>query len=299
MKLFFHLPIVYAYPESGAGAGAAGNGTGTPPAGADGAAAPAQVPAVPASDGTTPAGSEPKKSWTFPEDRTHWVNPETYKKSEALINRTATELERARAMIGEQQRRIAALAGVAPQNPDDVEAQKIADAFFAIPQFAHLRYITPEFLQSVGALLQDGSSIAAARDHVWNSHTDRFLDDLDAAFASEIGVDKLTVGQQGKLRAAFGALIPDERTNPEAHAIFARRYEANDRSLIEEFVKEYVSDMLEPARRQATIPTFRRPVPRSGPTAPVVTQRAKPDYSNMTVSQMLDAAEKEAEAVGR
>jgi len=297
MKLFFHLPIVYAYPESGTGAGAAGNGTGTPPAGAEGAAAPAQAPVVPATTGTA-APAEPK-SWTFPEDRTHWVNPETFKKSEALINRTATELERARAMIADQQRRIAALAGVAPQNPDDVEAQKIADAFFAIPQFAHLRYITPEFLQSVGALLQDGSSIAAARDHVWNSHTDRFLDDLDAAFASEIGVDKLSVGQQRKLRAAFGALIPDEQTNPEAHAVFAKRYEANDRALIEEFVKEYVSDMLEPARRQATIPTFRRPVPRSGPAAPVVTQKAKPDYSNMTVAQMLDAAEKEAEAVGR
>src|SRR5262245_602176 len=196
MKNFFTFLTLYTYPpEAGAGGGASGNVSG-PPSG-DGAAAPAQPPADGAA--AAAAAAEPK-TWTFKEDRTNWVNPDTYKKSEALINRTASELERARAMIADQQRRIAALAGVTPPNADEAEAQKVADAFYALPQFAHLKYITPEFLRAVSALVQDGSSIAAARDHVWNAHTDRFLDSLDAAFASEIGVDTLSPGQQRKLR---------------------------------------------------------------------------------------------------
>jgi hypothetical protein len=289
------FPALYWYPDAGGGGGAAaadsGAGGATPPpaGGADAAAAAAAAAAAGGAD----------KTWTFKEDRSNWIPPEKFKTAEAATNRTASELERARTLIAEQNRRIAALAGVTSPKPEEAEAQAVADAFFALPQFAHLKFVTPEFVQRAMALMRDGESITAARDHVWNAHTDRFLDNLDAAFASEIGVDSLTPGQQRKLRAAFGALVPDEQTDPEAHAAFAKRYEANDPTLIDDFVKEYVADMLEPARRQATVLTRRPPVPRSGPAAPVVTQRQKPNYAEMSVQQMLDAAEKEAEAVGR
>src|SRR5262249_34383546 len=166
-------------------------------------------------------------------------------------------------------------------------------------QFAHLKHVTPELIEQVQRLATEGASIAEARDHVWNQHTDRFLDTLDQEFAAEIGVEKLTPGQVRKLHAAFGSLIPDERADAEASAAFERRCETSAPALISDFVKEYVADMLEPARRQATVTTTRRPVPRSGPSAPVVTQRQQPDYSKMTVREMLDHAEKEAEAMGR
>lgn len=293
------IPTVFWSPDAGAGGGAAADGTTAPGAAGTTAASSGDAAAAAAAAAAANGGAGGEKTFTFKEDRTAWVDPEKYKKAEAAINRTASELERARLQIAEQNRRIAALAGVATPSADEAEAQKIAEAFYALPQFAHLKHITPEFLQAMSALVQDGASIAAARDHVWNAHTDRFLDHLDTAFASEIGVDALTPGQQRKLRAAFGALVPDERTDPEAHAAFAKRYEANDQTLIEDFVKEYVADMLEPARRQATVPTTRRPVPRSGPAAPVVTQKQKPNYADMTVQQMLDHGEKEAEQVGR
>jgi hypothetical protein len=294
MKLHHWLfPTLYWHPEGGGGGAAAADAGGTPAPAADaGAGGDAAVAAA-------AAAAAAEKTWTFKEDRSNWIAPDKYKQAEAATNRTASELERARALIADQNRRIAALAGVTPPNPDDAEMQKVADAFFAFPQFAHLKHVTPEFVQRAIALMRDGESITAARDHVWNAHTDRFLDRLDKSFAQEIGVDGLTPGQQKKLRAAFGALVPDQETDPEAYVAFQKRYEANDDTLIDDFVKEYVADMLEPARRQATIPTTRRPVPRSGPAAPVVSQRQKPDYANMTTQQMLDAAEKEAEAVGR
>jgi len=293
----WRIPTVLWSPEAGAGGGAADGaaGAGSPQPGAAGSSGDAAAAAAAA--GAAAAAAE--KTYTFKEDRSTWVDPDRYKKAETAVNRTAVELERARQQIADQQRRIAALAGVTPPNPEQDEAQKIAEAFYALPQFAHLRHVTPEFIQAAMALVRDGASITAARDHVWDAHTDRFLDHLDSRFASEIGVDALTPGQQRKLRAAFGALVPDEKADPQGHAAFAKRYEANDETLIEDFVKEYVADMLEPARRQAMIPTLRRPVPRSGPGAPVVTQKPKADYTSMTVPQMLEAAEKEAEAVGR
>lgn len=278
------------------GAAAAGSADASGAAGDAGAAAGSGGAAGAAAAGAASAD----KVYTFKEDRANWVDPEKFKKSETLVNRTARELENARGVIAEQNRRIAALAGVTPPNPDDAEAQKIADAFFALPQFAHLRGITPELIQQMQALISDGASLTEASNHVWNQHTDRYLARLDEHFASELGVDTLSAGQQRKLHAAFGALIPDERAEPEAYASFRKRYEAGDETLITDFVKEYVTDMLEPARRQATVMPPRRPVPRSGATAPVVTQTRKPDYAQMkTVGEMLEAAEKEAEAVGR
>ena len=297
--LYFGPADANAGAGGAAGAGSPGAaGAGNPPA-AGGPDAAAGGAAAAAAGGTPAVGAGAEKIYTFKEDRSAWIDPERYKKAEAAVNRTAAELTRAHAEIAEHKKRIAALAGVTPPNPQDAEADKIAEAFFALPQFAHLKYLTPELLQSIAALVQDGASIQDARDHVWNAHTDRFLSRLDESFAGEIGVETLTAGQQRKLHAAFGALIPDERADPDAYATFKRRYEAGDQKLIDDFVTEYVADMLEPARRQATMTTRRPVVPRSGPAAPVVTQRQKPDYSQMTVAQMLEHAEKEAEAVGR
>jgi len=296
------LDPIFAAAGDGSGAGSAAAGTGGgAAAGTGGSGAAASLgadPAAAAGAAGAAGAAAAEKTYTFKEDRSTWVDPDRVKKAEAAINRTTTELERARAVIADQDRRIKALAGVAPVDPDAAEAQKIADAFFALPQFAHLKTLTPEMLQRVEALIAEGGSIAEARDHIWNAHTDNFLQRLDVAFADRIGADTLTPGQQKKLHAAFGAMIPDER-DAEAFAAFRKRFEAGDESLITDFVKEYDSDLFEPVRRQATIPTLRRPVPRSGPAAPVVTQAKKPDYSQMTVEQMLEHGEKEAEALGR
>jgi len=107
----------------------------------------------------------------------------------------------------------------------------LAAAFYAQPQFAHLKYVTPELVQQM----------AAARDRVWDRHTDRFLARLDAAFAQAIGVATLTPDQSQTLRAAFGASVPDQRTDPEAYAAFDKRYASNDDTLIDEFLKDYIA----------------------------------------------------------
>lgn len=283
---------------------------GTPPAGGtppplSGTPPPAGGTPTPPSSGTPPpAGGTPpptpSSQFTYPEDRSRWVDPDKHRKAEQAVNRTASELAKAKADLVERDRRIAALAGVTPTSPEDAEAQRVAEAFYALPQFSHLKGITPELLGQMKALIADGASIVQARDHVYNQQADRFLGSLDVAFAETIGLDKLTPGQQRKLHAAFGAFMPDARTDPDAYGAFQKRYDSGDETLIEEFLKEYTDDMLEPARRQAAVPLAVRPrVPRGGPGAPVVTAKPKPDYSKMTTQQMLDAAEDEAKAVGR
>jgi hypothetical protein len=247
------------------------------------------------------AGTPPPSKFSYDEDRSNWVKPDVHKKAEGLINRTSAELAKLKADIAERDRRIAALAGITPPpSAEETEAEKVAAAFYSLPQFAHLKGITPELLKSIEQLVHQGSTLTEARDHLYNQQADRFLDSMDQAFADELGAQTLTPGQQRKLRAAFGAWVPDKQADPEGHAAFTKRYNSGDPSLISEFVKEYAADMLEPARRQATVPIAqRRAVPRSGPAAAVVTQKQKPDYSKMSVTEMLESAEKDAEAIGR
>lgn len=277
------------------------DGGAPPPAGG----APPPAGATPPPSGTTPppaaaAGTPPPSQFTYPEDRSNWVRPDVLKNAERLNNKTAGEIENLRREVLARDRRIAALAGVAPPDPDQAEAEKVANAFYSLPQFAHLRHVTPELLERLGRLAHESSSLTEARDHVYNQQADRFLTSMDRAFAEEIGAESLTPGQQRKLRAAFGAWVPDRQVDPEGHAAFDKRYNAGDETLITEFLKEFATDVLEPARRQATVPIAqRRPVPQGGRSTPVVSQAQKPDYSKMTVDQMLDSAEKEAERVGR
>ena len=285
------------YPDGDGGVTPPPSGAATPPP-AGGTPPPAgSTTQPPAAAGGTPS---PEKKFTYDEDRSNWVRPDVFKNAERLNNKTAAEIENLRRELAARDRRIQALAGVAPVDPDQAEAEKVANAFYSLPQFAHLKHLTPDFLNKVAQLVNEGSSLSEARDHVYNQQADRFLGSLDRAFAEEIGAETLTPSQQRKLRAAFGAWIPDKQTDPDAHAAFDKRYNAGDETLIAEFLKEIVSDLLEPARRQATVPiTQRRPVPRGGASSPVTTQTQKPDYSKMSVTEMLDAAEKEAERVGR
>lgn len=284
-------------------------GTGTaggsePPAGGSPAAVtPPPSSATPPPAGGTPppaGGTPPASQFTYAEDRSAWVPPDKYKKAEQLTNRTAGELEKLRNDLKERDKRIAALAGITTPTAEQTEAEQVAAAFYSLPQFAHLKGITPELLERVTRLADQSETLTEARDHVYNQQADRFLASLDTKFADEIGAQSLTEGQSKKLRAAFGASMPDAKADPEAFAAFKKRYDSGDESLIDDFVKEFASDLLEPARRQATIPIAqRRPVPRGGPSAAVVQNKQKPDYSKMSVSEMLDAAEKEAESLGR
>jgi len=82
--------------------------------------------------------------------------------------------------------------------------------------------------------------VLAGRGHVGNMDTDRFLDRLDAAFALAIGVGTLPPADSQHLRAAFVARIADRHTDPEAHIVFLMRYKANDDTLIDDFVKNYI-----------------------------------------------------------
>ncbi len=285
------------YPNDDGGAAPPPAGGATPPPA--GTATPPPAGATPPPAGAAGATPPPSK-YEYPEDRSAWVPPDKYKKAEGLVNRTSAEIAKLRSDLEASNRRIAALAGITPPNADDAEAEKIANAFYSLPQFAHLKHLTPEFLTKVGQLVEQGASLSDARDHVYNQQADRFLGAMDRAFAEEIGAETLSPGQQRKLRAAFGAWIPDKQTQPDEHAAFDKRYNAGDETLIAEFLKEYAAEILEPARRQATIPIAqRRPVPRGGGGGPVTSQQQKPDYSKMSVSEMLDAAEKEAERVGR
>jgi hypothetical protein len=257
-------------------------------------ASPTPAPATPAAP-ATPSAAAPAVV-----DRSTWIPPDKFRAAEAAINRTARELEQARNDIKERDRRIQeALSGGRTKSKEEADADQIAEAFYALPQFAHLRGLTADKLAIIDRLVEQGESVQAAATQVWDQHTDKFLSSLESRIAEEYGVEKLTPGQSKKVRAAFGAFMPSA-TDAEAMDAFRKRYERADPTLIDEFAKDYIDDLVQPIRRSATVPLGERPrVPRGGGSTPVTSQTPKPDLSKLSIQEMLEHGEKEAERVGR
>ncbi len=70
---------------------------------ADPKAPPADPKAPPVDPNAPPPG---EKTYSFKEDRSEWVDPARFKKAEAAVNRTASELDAARREIAARDKRV-------------------------------------------------------------------------------------------------------------------------------------------------------------------------------------------------
>jgi hypothetical protein len=163
---------------------------------------------------------------------------------------TAIEAERE-----QDRRRMAALAGINVPTKDD-QARESIKAEIA-QMYPALGKLTPEQLDKVEALLAKSDSLEAAVNHHWTNHANGMIDKVFAGVEKTIG-GKMSARQQQRLGQLYLAEASNEQ-NPE----FLRRHDAGDPTLIEEFVKTFVEDFFEPARRQAIAEQTRRqrPVP--------------------------------------
>ena len=278
-------------------------GTGAPAAepGAGGGT-PVQTPTT--STGTTPAGSGvqgggntqsaggPRK-FEYTEDRTDWVP--RHRLGEESTKRTTAEQERDRfkADLEASNRRVQALAGVNPQDPKAAEEQEVVDTISRIleakyPGMKILEKLTPEQFESV---LQSAQGSATAADAYWDRHRDAQFDSLYGEAQKVLSVEKLSDKQQRQIRDAYAAeyracmgerarLAQDGR-QPEPND-FVARHLRSDPSLAKEFVKEFLNEWFEPARRTVTQSTVRRqsrPVPNGGRGETVVTRLPEMDLS--------------------
>lgn len=252
----------------GAGAGAGAGGDGAAGTGADGK--PAVVDAGAGGGAGAGAGAGAGKKFEFSEDRTHWVDPKKLSAAERATQKAVNDANTYRQQLDAAQKRIQALAGVTPTDPVEQERQGIVDAFLKI--FPSARFLTDDKLSAkFQEWLETGDQARDAVTHHWVTHREQVYGDLQTSFMDEINVDQLTPRQVTTLVAAFKASVPDDKADPEGYEQWRQRYERRDPTLITDFIKAYVEDMIEPARRQAVAGAVNRNprVPQGGPRRPV------------------------------
>lgn len=164
--------------------------------------------------------------------------------------RQALETERAtmRAELDAERRRVQALAGVNPRSDEETEADAIRQRFAKV--FPGLAKLSDAQIDKLLATAERGDSMDEAMQHHWQTHARGQLSTLTTELADAIG-GELTPRQATAIKKAF-------TSEAEGDPAFLARYEAGDPTLIKEFVRQWVEDWYEPARRQVTADTVQR-----------------------------------------
>ena len=211
--------------------------------------------------GSTSSGSTSANAGSsgFPAPVSKWEDDPRAKGMLADLQRerrARQEFERrvvtAETISAERERQFAALTN--SRTPTEAEAtdQAIRERLEQLyPQLKTPLYDRDELTQE---------EIAALRDtvkHHWSAHSRRMLDSVYEKIGAEVG--ELTPRQRRKIAAAY---IADAEDSPA----FIQRHDAGDQTLIDEFVKAYIEDTVEPVRRKtiANEVTRSRAVPSGG-----------------------------------
>lgn len=239
------------------------------------------------------------KGFTFKEDRTDWLPRNRFNEVNGKFTEAEKRAIKAEADLATERGRTRALAGLAPDDPKAADIAEIRESILSMfPELGALKGLTKEQLQEVLEAAQTARSSSQAS---WQRHANTMLTDLDGETATGLGVDKLTPTQQAGVRRAYreeaaaavqvrsAALKRGERDTLETIATdndFVARHERGDKALISEFVKAFLGDWYEPARRSVTASQARRmqrPLPRGERTRlPITTGTAKINYNDKT-----------------
>ncbi len=153
-----------------------------------------------------------------------------------------------------EQRRVRALSGVEPQNPQEAEATAVRERFAQL--YPELAGLTKEDIEALRELRSSKSELQETTAHYWQSHGRTMLGSLETEVAKAFDGEKLTPSQSKVLRAAY---VQAAQEDPE----FLQRHEQGDQTLITEFAKTFAEDWIKPAQRKAAAVDFnsRRPLP--------------------------------------
>ncbi len=188
--------------------------------------------------------------------------------------------------LEQERRRVQIALGVNPKSPEDAETEEIRQRILKVmPELAGL---TAEDIQSLRDLRAESGNFKEAAFQQDRRHGRQMLDQVTEGVSKELG-GKLTPRQQARLERAY---VAEAESNPE----FLERHDAGDVKLIAEFVKEWVDDFFEPARRKVTqseTDRFRR-VPNGRDRSVANVGEKKIDVTNATaVEDLLVAGFKE------
>jgi hypothetical protein len=224
------------------------------------------------------AGGNAEKTYNYKEDRSDWIPRHRLNETSGKLTAAEKERETLKAELESERKRVQALAGVTPKDPKEQQTTEIKEALYSMfPQLKTLENLTSDQLEQVFEAANAARSTAAA---AWQRHATGMLSDLNGEAAKVLGTETLTATQQRNLQNAYreeaAAAVRDrqlamkrgERETLEtlpSDTDFVARHERGDKGLIKEFVKTFLNDWFEPARRSVNAAQERRnmrPVPR-------------------------------------
>lgn len=232
--------------------------------------APAATPATPSVEPAIPASG--------PQGQAQNVPPENYVPSYRLREARESAIRQAQeqytsqlaerdAMVQHLQSQLQALTGV--QAPADPQIEQIRNQFAQLfPRLAQFESMDPDRLS---ALLDQAGDFEQANQHYWQSYGRQTLNTLFSQAETALG-GQLNDNGRSFLHQQFVGWLS---ASPERVA----RYEV-DPSIVNDFMQEYQSNIIDPVRRGATAQVASRApqaLPQDRPGgAPAVSQAPKP-----------------------
>ncbi len=226
--------------DSGAASGAAAGSGGS--AGSTGAAG---------SVGAAGAGNPtPTPKWEDdPRAKGLLADIQRERKARQDYERKVTEAE---TRAAERDRQIAALTGAKTPSKEEADADAVRERFAQL--YPGLAKLTDANIEKILQAAERGDQLEETTNNYWTNHGRTMLNSVHTALGKELG--DLTDRQKARINAAY---VQEAQADPE----FMQRHTAGDPKLVEEFVKNYLEDFVEPVRRKMTQTEVsrQRPVP--------------------------------------
>lgn len=173
---------------------------------------------------------------------------------------TAAELEKER-------KRVRALSGL--DNPSKEEEDEALVRARLERLYPWLKNMSDEKLAAFDAMNGSVEEMRAATTQTWTTHAQKMLGSVTSGVEKALG-SKLSPRQTDRVERAY---VEEAKADPA----FMARHKAGDPKLVEEFVKGWLDDFVEPGRRQAQAQDVqRRPRVPSGKDRSIVGADNKP-----------------------
>lgn len=185
---------------------------------------------------------------------------EARQKYERDYGTTNAELERER-------KRVLALSGIEPKSKEEEDEALIRERLERL--YPWLKDMSAEDIKAIRESRGHMDEMRAATTHTWTNHARKMLSSVTSSVEKSLG-GKLSDRQRDRIERAY---VEEAKADPA----FMQRHEAGDPKLVDEFVKGWLDDFVEPGKRQAQAADIaRRPRVPSGKDRSIVGADNKP-----------------------
>lgn len=154
----------------------------------------------------------------------------------------ANQVTQFKADLEREQKRVRALSGLDVKSPEDADDEQIKAAL--IKRFPWMGKLDDAKIEKLLGVAEKADSLEESNLRQWTSHANKMISGVVDGVTKELG-GELTDRQRTRIQQAY---LHEAQSNPD----FLARHEAGDPKLIAEFVKDFIEDWFEPARRKVT-----------------------------------------------